>query len=73
MDAVVIIAVISGLSALVVSIGTHFKHSQCCKGFCECDTRSPRDIVEQQPKPEQSVFSVSPMSTPVVVKKEITV
>jgi len=67
MDAVVIVAVISGLSALVVSVGTHFKHSQCCKGFCECDTRSPNS-----PKGEPPI-TVSPLSTPVVVKKEISV
>ena len=62
MDAISIVAIISGLGGLFVAIGTHFKHSECCKGMFQCDTRTP-----------PATMNVSPIGTPVVIKKEIDV
>lgn len=42
MDVIAVVAIVSSLSALVVSIGTHFKHSECCRGVFSCDTRTPQ-------------------------------
>lgn len=50
MDAITLVAVFSGLTGLVASILTHLKHSDCCKGMCEIDTREP--IVAEQPQPQ---------------------
>lgn len=58
MEAVAIIAVISGLTGLSVAICTHLKHSECCAGFCTIDTRTPNKLtpvpsVQRSPEPTQ--------------------
>ena len=40
MDATIIAALSTGITAVVVAILTHLKHSECCRGMFECDTRS---------------------------------
>ncbi len=63
MEVIVVVAIVSSLSALVVSIGTHFKHSECCKGMLSCDTRtppqSPNVIVSTPPSPQVGIKSTS--------------
>ena len=44
MDVLLITAFSSGIVAIVVAILTHLKHSECCKGMLECDTRSQRSV-----------------------------
>jgi len=41
MDALTIIAVISGLTGLGVAVLSHLRHSECCSGCCKIDTRTP--------------------------------
>jgi hypothetical protein len=39
MDVLTISALSTGIVAVVVAILTHLKHSECCRGMFECDTR----------------------------------
>jgi hypothetical protein len=41
MDALTIVAVISGITGLGVAVLTHLRHSECCSGCCKIDTRTP--------------------------------
>lgn len=41
MDAITIVAIITGITGLTVAVLTHLRHSECCAGFCKIDTRSP--------------------------------
>ena len=41
MDALTIIAVISGITGLGVAVLSHLRHSECCSGCCKIDTRTP--------------------------------
>lgn len=50
MDAITLTAMLSGMTALAVAVLSHLKHSDCCKGMCEIDTREP--IVAEQPQPQ---------------------
>ena len=39
MDVLTISALSTGIVAVVVAVLTHLKHSECCRGMFECDTR----------------------------------
>lgn len=41
MDALTIVAVISGITGLGVAVLSHLRHSECCSGCCKIDTRTP--------------------------------
>lgn len=41
MDALTIVAVISGITGLGVAVLSHLRHSECCSGCCKLDTRTP--------------------------------
>ena len=44
MDAITITALSTGIVAVVVAVLTHLKHSECCKGMFECDTRGRNSL-----------------------------
>lgn len=62
MDPIAIVAIITGLSGLSVAIFTHIKHSECCKGMIEFETRSERSQEISTPHP-----------TPIAQKKDVVV
>jgi hypothetical protein len=39
MEVIVITALSTGIVAVIVAVLTHLKHSECCRGMFECDTR----------------------------------
>jgi hypothetical protein len=44
METIGLIGIITGFTGLIVAILTHVKHSDCCKGLLEFDTREPAQI-----------------------------
>ena len=68
MEALVITAIITGLSGLSVAVFTHLKHSECCAGFCEFTTRTPPPSVGVHES-----TTVSPASSPNEKRREIDV
>ena len=68
MEPITIVAIITGLSGLSVAIFTHLKHSECCRGMCEFDTRTPPQSVGVHES-----TTVSPASSPRGERKEVEV
>ena len=68
MEALVITAIITGLSGLSVAVFTHLKHSECCRGFCEFTTRTPPQSVGNH---ESTTISQAP--TPSQLRKTVDV
>lgn len=58
MDAITITALSTGITAVVVAVLTHLKHSECCRGMFECDTRGKNSTPCSVPE------------TPIVITKE---
>lgn len=50
MDVLTISALSTGIVAVIVAVLTHLKHSECCRGMFECDTRS-RNSTPPTPTP----------------------
>lgn len=59
MDSIALVGVITGLTGFVIAILTHIKHSECCKGFIEIETRERVETIS------------TPNPTPIIHKKEI--
>jgi hypothetical protein len=49
MDALAIVAILTGISGCSVAILTHLKHSECC-GVFKIDTRTPQPTQQSTPK-----------------------
>ena len=49
MDALTIVAVISGITGLGVAVLSHLRHSECCSGCCKFDTRTPTNTPAPSP------------------------
>jgi hypothetical protein len=66
MDAIALTGIITGVTGLVIAILTHIRHSECCRGFIEFETReinrddAPAERVSLPPTP-----STIPRSTQV--------
>ncbi len=66
MDAISIVAIITGISGCSVAILTHLKHSECC-GVFKIDSRTPPPTVTPTP------VAQTPINTPATTQKEFSV
>jgi hypothetical protein len=64
MDAIALTGIIAGVTGLVVAILTHVRHSECCKGLVEFDTREINEINERNEREQATVLSNPPTPIP---------
>ena len=70
MDLSLILVIATGSTSLIVAILSHLRTSNCCKGFCRCETRTPRQSMLQTPRqsivPQTPRQSIVPQNKPSV-------